>query len=105
MPSLQAKLLKPMLRFGVRHSFRSVEKFPEERERIERRDRLALSMDRGFTRRDEIIGTIPVQWITTPESDPDSVILYFHGGGFCLRTPVVHGQILAKLCAGSGTPD
>jgi acetyl esterase/lipase len=103
MPSLQARILKPLLRFGARQAFRSVKDLPLERERVEKRDRLAFSMDRGFTRRDEIIDTVPSQWISTPQSDPDSVILYFHGGGFCLRTPAVHGQMLAKLCAGSGT--
>jgi acetyl esterase/lipase len=102
MPSLQARILKPLLQIGMRQSFRSVEELPEERERVEKRDRMAVSMDRGFTRRDEFIGTVPGQWISTPESDPGSVILYFHGGGFCLRTPVVHGQMLARLCAGSG---
>jgi acetyl esterase/lipase len=87
----------------MRHTFKSAEDFPQERARIERRERLAIYMERGFTRRDERIGTIPCQWITTPQSDPETVILYFHGGGFCIRTPVVHGQMLAKLCAGSGT--
>jgi acetyl esterase/lipase len=103
MPSLQTRILKPLLRLGTQQFFRSAEELPEERERMERLDRMALSMDRSFTRRDEVIASISSQWIITPQSDPDSVILYFHGGGFCLRTPVVHGQMLARLCAGSGT--
>jgi acetyl esterase/lipase len=86
---------------GLRHTFKSPEEFPHKRARIERSERLAIYMDRGFTRRDAMIETIPGQWITTPRSNPDIVILYFHGGGFCIRTPVVHGQLLAKLCAGA----
>jgi len=26
------------------------------------------------------------------------VVLYLHGGGFCTRTPVTHGQLLASIC-------
>jgi acetyl esterase/lipase len=103
MPSFQAKILKPLLKYGMRHSFKSVAQLPKERIRTEQRDRMALRMDRDFSRRDQLLGSVPSQWITTPGSDPDRLILYFHGGGFCVRTPAVHGQLLAKLCAGSGT--
>lgn len=103
MPSLQAMLLKPLLRAGTREAFTSVENFPLERERMERRERMAGYLDRGFTRSEGMIESIPSEWITTPQSNPEIVLLYFHGGGFCLRTPVMHGQLLARLCAESGT--
>ena len=102
MPSFQTRILKPLLRVGMRNSYKSAAELPLNRARSEKSERMALRMDRDFTRREEQLGSVPCQWITTPESQPDTVMLYFHGGGLCLRTPVVHGQLLAKLCGGSG---
>lgn len=102
MPSVQAKIIKLLLRVGMRNSFRSSAALPHDRARSEKRDRLALTMDRNFSRRDEMLGSVPSTWILTPDSDPGTVLLYFHGGGLCLRTPAVHGQMLSRLCAESG---
>jgi len=102
MPSLQARIIKLLLRVGMQNAYNSVAELPHERARSEKSDRMALRMDCDFSRRNERLGSVPCQWITTPQSDPDTVLLYFHGGGLCLRTPTVHGQLLARLCAGIG---
>jgi monoterpene epsilon-lactone hydrolase len=103
MPSIQARLIRPVLRATIGATAGKTADFPSQRAMIERSERFARRMDRSFTRREEPLGEIPSQWITTPKSRPDMVILYFHGGGFCLRTPVMHGKLLARLCTGSRT--
>ena len=103
MPSLPSRILTGLLRAGMRNSFTSVEDFPQRRAKTERNERMLRILDRGFTRRNGELGSIPCQWITTRQSEPQTILLYFHGGGFCIRTPVVHGQFLARLCSGSGT--
>jgi len=59
-------------------------------------------LDRGFVRQEAQIDGVPCQWIRTPRADPDRVVLYLHGGGFCTRTPVTHGQLLANICGQVG---
>ena len=51
----------------------------------------------------------PVEWHTPPGADPNKVILYLHGGGYCIGSPRSHRGLSAQLahCAGSRaiTPD
>ncbi len=101
-PSIQARIYKHITRTFIRPMIYPGVDFAALRQRIERSERLALPLERGFTRREEVLAGVPCQWITTPQSDPGRVILYLHGGGGCTRTPVTHGQMLAKLCAQSG---
>jgi monoterpene epsilon-lactone hydrolase len=42
------------------------------------------------------------EWIVAPESRVDRVILYLHGGGFCLSETILHKRMVAKLCRLSG---
>lgn len=45
-----------------------------------------------------------VDWLTTAATaGSQRVILYFHGGAFCLRAPSVYRRFLAQLCAATNT--
>jgi monoterpene epsilon-lactone hydrolase len=103
MPSIQVRLIRPILRATIGATAGNTADFPRQRAMIERSERFTRRMERGFTRREEPLGEIPCQWITTPASRPKMILLYFHGGGFCLRTPVMHGRLLARICAVSQT--
>jgi acetyl esterase/lipase len=72
------------------------------RQRMEKADALSKMGERGFAREEADINGIPAEWIQTPQSTPEIVLLYFHGGGFCLRTPAMHGQLVANFCKKSG---
>jgi len=37
-------------------------------------------------------------WITTPASRPDRVILYLPGGAYIVRTPNIHTAMISRLC-------
>ncbi|WP_234977486.1 alpha/beta hydrolase [Ferrimonas marina] len=43
------------------------------------------------------LGGVPCDWVTTGQPAGEAVILYLHGGGFCLRTPYIHGALLGRL--------
>lgn len=48
-------------------------------------------------------GDLPAEWIELAEADTDSVILYFHGGGYILGSIEAHRGIVAKFVKGSGS--
>ena len=39
---------------------------------------------------------VPGEWVTVPESDPNRRLLYVHGGGYVMGSPVTH----RRLCEG-----
>lgn len=71
---------------------------PALRARLEQWDRMGRYMERGFTREDSQIDSIRCQWVHVPQADPERIVLYLHGGGFCTRTPYAHGQLLSQIC-------
>lgn len=46
-------------------------------------------------------GPVPIRRYTTPATAPSPVVLYFHGGGFCLGGLDSHDDICAEICAGA----
>jgi len=38
------------------------------------------------------------EWIEVPETHPDRVFLYFHGGAFIFRFPALHAGMVASWC-------
>ncbi|MEM9729897.1 MAG: alpha/beta hydrolase [Myxococcota bacterium] len=47
-------------------------------------------------------GGVPAEWFSVPDSDPDRVFLYFHGGGYAIGCINSHRDLLARLCIASG---
>jgi monoterpene epsilon-lactone hydrolase len=43
-------------------------------------------------------GGIPAEWIEVPETRPERVLLYLHGGAFMFRFPQTHAGMVAKWC-------
>ena len=68
------------------------------RQKMEKRDAAGARMDKGFKRENFSINDLSLDWIKTSSSLDERVFLYLHGGGFCFRTPIMHGQFLASLC-------
>ena len=44
-------------------------------------------------------GSAPATWIDVKGADKDRVVLYLHGGAFVAETPLLHGALLARICA------
>jgi monoterpene epsilon-lactone hydrolase len=47
-------------------------------------------------------GGVSAEWFSQPDSDPDRVFLYFHGGGYSTGSINSHRDFLARLCIASG---
>jgi monoterpene epsilon-lactone hydrolase len=43
------------------------------------------------------INELPANWISTPESDPDKVILYLHGGGYIEGSLISHQDLAMRI--------
>lgn len=48
------------------------------------------------------LGPLSGEWARGEDSDPDRVILYFHGGGFVAGSPQTHRALAGKLVTASG---
>ncbi|BDY05095.1 alpha/beta hydrolase [Ferrimonas sp. YFM] len=46
---------------------------------------------------DDSLSGVPCQWIVKGRPAGDNILLYFHGGGFCFRSPQVHSAMLHYL--------
>ena len=44
-------------------------------------------------------GGVPGEWVVAPDADDDRVILYLHGGGYCMGSPSSHRRLVAELSA------
>ena len=44
------------------------------------------------------VGGVRGEWVEVPQSRPDRVLLYLHGGGFALRLPNLYARFAARLC-------
>jgi acetyl esterase/lipase len=42
-------------------------------------------------------GGVPAEWITTPETENERVICYFHGGGYVSGSPKTHRDLVSRL--------
>lgn len=44
------------------------------------------------------IGAMSAEWIRPQKCDPGRVVLYFHGGGYCIGSIESHRQLVIRLC-------
>lgn len=67
------------------------------RRRYEKLDARQFKIVPPIERRAAEVGGVPGEWISAPESRPDRVILYLHGGSFAFRFPNAHASLVARL--------
>ena len=48
------------------------------------------------------IGQVKGEWLRVTESEPQRLLLYFHGGGYVAGSPESHRPLVAKLCRAGG---
>ena len=51
---------------------------------------------------EEDVGGVPAEWSSTPQADPDRVILFLHGGGYVSGSLVSHRAMVAEAGRLSG---
>lgn len=97
---LPIRVLNRVLKKMVRDSFSDFDDLPALRIHFGDQDSKFSFMDRfhRMQREDTQISEIPVQWVRVKKSRPDHILLYLHGGAFFMKTPTLHGQLLARIC-------
>jgi monoterpene epsilon-lactone hydrolase len=102
MASFQSRLLYLFTRYTVRPVFHSGMNVQFQRSFVEFMDRLSGILDGNFKREIiELDGKLKAHLIKPRLKNTKHVILYLHGGGFIMRSPYSHGQMLAKICRGT----
>jgi acetyl esterase/lipase len=56
--------------------------------------------DASFERVDA--GGVPAEWVSTAASKPLPVVLFFHGGGYCIGSAKTHRDLVSRLCTAAG---
>ena len=57
----------------------------------------SLPLPSGVTTEPVQAGTIPAEWVVATDVDPNRVVLYLHGGGYCIGSIVTHRNIAALV--------
>jgi acetyl esterase/lipase len=93
-------ILNRILRKKVLEQFAEYDDLLVMRDHFIEEDRKFSFLERfhRMQREDVVINDVPSQWIKVKRSREDHVLLYLHGGAFCLKTPSLHGQMLARIC-------
>ncbi|MBY6018920.1 alpha/beta hydrolase [Ferrimonas balearica] len=99
MPSWRALALNKLLYRAMRSRFARCNDVHALRATISGLDKLGnyILPPSGLDSVADQLGGVPCDWVLTGRSVSEKVILYFHGGGFCLRSPGVHGALLGRL--------
>lgn len=101
MPSIQARLIRPLLGF-TRNMIRTP--LPKMRRQMKRFDRI-MWIPRDIDILPTLAGTVPAEWTKAKRGTQDSgVLFYMHGGGFVIGSPRSHRLMVAHLVRLSGIP-
>jgi len=57
---------------------------------------------RETEQRRELLDEVPVEWFRRPESDPERLLIYLHGGGYSVGSIDSHRDLIARLCRATG---
>ena len=96
MLSIRARAFRVLVRQGTR----STRKLSLEQRRAQM-DRLAAMarLPKGTVISSLDAPGLSGEWVRVPQSRADRVILYLHGGAFCMGSPASHRNLVAWICA------
>ncbi len=69
----------------------------EQRTRLDALARRGIRLPRGITVRPILAGGVHAEWIEPVGSDLQKVILYLHGGGYCICSLETHRGLVSRL--------
>lgn len=98
MPSLQSRIVNTCLRLMVKH--RRVKDLAQLRQQVERIDARTAKIPPDAIVLEQVLNGVPCQWVRVPGSPKKCLILYYHGGAYCVRTAKTHCAFLSRLCRG-----
>jgi len=110
MPSLRSRIFLTVLRNRHLLKFKLKKEtarewetsLPAVRASAAKTSKMFGKLPKGIRSAPVAIGELSAEWIEPIQADNDSVILYFHGGGYILGSIEAHRGIVAKFVSGSG---
>lgn len=96
--SWHSRAVSALLRLVLRSPLRHDVDIPALRRRYEEIDARHIPVEEWVRREPVACDGVPAQWVSVPESRPERVVLYLHGGSFAYRFPNAHGNFAARLC-------
>ncbi|HTS24084.1 MAG TPA: alpha/beta hydrolase [Casimicrobiaceae bacterium] len=87
-----------MLRLTVKRNAAGGRSIPEMRARQARMDERFGRIDPRTCRTAVECFGVRAEWIDVPETRPERVLLYLHGGAFAFRFPKIHAGMVARWC-------
>jgi acetyl esterase/lipase len=96
--SWQIRALGALLRLALRQPLAPDADVAALRRRYEALDARYFAPDRAVVRETVDCDGVAADWIRVPESQPDRVLFYLHGGSFAFRFPNAHAAFAARLC-------
>ncbi len=96
---LIAGVTRGLMRATARPTFRAGRPIEQQRRRVARVGRLTPT-PRGVGFRATTCGSVPGELVTVQSAAPaDRVILYLHGGGYCVGSPATHRVMTGHLAS------
>jgi acetyl esterase/lipase len=102
-PSLRSAALNAILRMTMRKRITHDADVVALRLRYEKLDARQFRRDPKVRREEVSCGAVPAEWVSVPESRPERVLLYVHGGSFAFRFPNAHAALAARMSSRLGT--
>ncbi len=96
--SFQGRAVNALLRIMLRSPLRHDADIAALRRRYEELDARHFPLDERVTREPVLCDGVPSHWVRVPETRPERVIFYLHGGSFAYRFPNSHAAFAARLC-------
>lgn len=97
-PSWRAVALNALLRVTMRKRLTHDADVVALRRQYEKLDARRFRRDPAVVRVPVNCGAVPAEWVTVPETHPERIVLYLHGGSFAFRFPNAHAALAARLC-------
>jgi monoterpene epsilon-lactone hydrolase len=101
--SLQARWVEWMLRALVKRRVPANVDLVALRRHYEEVDQRKFRVPPDARRTPVDADGVRCEWLEVPQSRPERVLLYLHGGGFALRFPNLHARFAARVCRALGT--
>jgi len=97
-PSWRAVALNALLRVTMRRRLAHDADVVALRRQYEKLDARQFRLGPPVVRAPVDCGAVPAEWVTVPETRPERIVLYLHGGSFAFRFPNAHATLAARLC-------
>ena len=98
--SFQASFTKIILKLHFWRMHR--QSYQEQRVTQEKFSRLSARILKDISFEPGLAGDVPVEWVSDPQSNPEHVILYFHGGAYFAGSVHTHRDFAAQLAKVTG---